>query len=378
MNTNSKHMSRRQALRLAGLAVSALAVAACGAEPTLTAGTPATATQATSTDVPSFPAIDPTAPIAGGPRPQDAPRNRMPLGAGPSVAITPVGEFYTVSISQGSGWIDASSYFLSVSGAVQQPLSFSLNDLKSLPTVEQMRTLECISNPVGGNLIGNATWKAVRLSDVLSQVRLNSDVVEIRLRAADGFSTSIPVALALDKDSLLAYEMNGQLLTDPHGAPLRALWPGRYGMKQPKWITSIEAITKPYLGYWEQQGWSNEAIIKINSQIRTPDESEEVSAGVYPISGVAYSDHTGVAKVDISTDGGKTWTAARLVRAPSTLAWTEWRFDWQTPASGSHTIIARAADGAGKEQPVGTSRVLLPDNVLEGVSQAHRLVVFVK
>src|SRR5690606_36573230 len=113
--------------------------------------------------------------------------------------------------------------------------------------------------------------------------------------------------LAQDPRSLLVYEMNGEPLPADHGFPLRCLWPGRYGQKQPKWLTRIELVAEPTLGYWESQGWSNEAIIRPNSQIRAPETFVTLPPEPIRVSGFAFANRTGVAKVEVSTDNGETW-----------------------------------------------------------------------
>ena len=367
------HLTRRRALRLAALSTIAAAAAACGLGPSAAAPPPATP-QAAGAPAPLPRPTTTTGAEAGAPPPPTI----KALGQGPTVSITPNSDFYTVAITTRSNWLKAETWKLTVSGKVDHPLSLTLDDLKKLPIVEQMRTLECISNPVGGNLISNAMWKGVRLADVLQQAGVQSTAVEIKLTSADGYSTAIPLALADHPDSLLVFEMNGVPLPDDHGAPLRALFPGRYGMKQPKWIVTIEAIAQPYLGHWERQGWSNDAIVKVNSQVRTPDDGEVITVASYPVSGTVFSSDVGVARLEVSTDGGKTWQEAGLVRGPTPLAWSEWRYDWLTPPSGSAAVIARATDNDGNQQPVGTTRLLLPDAGLDGVWAAQRVAVTIK
>ncbi len=360
------HLSRRQCLRLVTVSLIPAAAAACG----LTTGAERPTAALTPRPLPI-----PTEEAAGAATPTALPG---PLASGATVGITPNNAFYSVAITQRNDWLKEPSYILTVSGAVLSPLKLTLGDLKSLPAVEQMRTLECIGNPAGGQLIGNAIWKGVRLSDVLAKAGLTSAAVEIKLTSADAFYTTIPVALATRQDSLLVYEMNGVPLPDEHGAPLRCLFPARYGMKQPKWITSIEATVQPSLGYWERQGWSNDAIVQVNSQIRTPSSGEVVAAETYRISGTIFTNESGVAKLDVSTDAGKTWNTARLLRGPTPLAWSEWSYDWQPSTAGDATIIARATDNDGNQQPLVTERFMSPDGNIEGVSTAHRISISVR
>ncbi len=135
------------------------------------------------------------------------------------------------------------------------------------------------------------------------------------------------------------------------------MWPGRYGQKQPKWITGIELTQVPHLGHWERQGWSNDAIIVPNSRIDQPKKQDVVQLPVV-ISGIAFANQSGVAKVGASTDDSATWHAADLMRGPSTLSWTEWRYEWTDGEPGSHVIRARVTDGQGRAQRFGRSRLL--------------------
>ena len=347
-------LTRRQALRLAAVSISSVALAACRRReqcagrrarraPTATAiATPSVTRQvnATATALATATATPP------------APRRDAEWGSGPSVSITPINDFFDVAISQRDDWFAAQPYTLNVSGLVERPLSLSLDDIKALPAVEQMRTLECIGNASGGSLIGNALWKGVRLADVLRLAGVRSLAVEIKVTGADNYATSVPLALATQPDALLVYEMNGEPLPGKHGTPLRALFPSRYGQKDPKWITAIEAISEPFVGFWESQGWSNDAIIRVNSQIRTPESGDRLSPGVIVISGTALANESGVARLEVSADGGQTWREARLVHGPTPLAWSEWRYEWQAQAGGDVTLMARAADNDGNQQPL--------------------------
>lgn len=371
-----QRLTRRQALRLGFVSVLAAAVASCGpgqsapGTPSAASTPPGGSGSAEATPTAAAPNI--ATKEAEGLNISGAPLPSQPLGAGTGVSVTSNKDFYTVAITQKTDWLSPAAYKLLVAGEVANALALSLDDLKAMTPVTQMRTLECISNPVGGNLISNAIWRGVRLAEILEKAGLKSTAIEIKFTSADGYSTSIPISTANDENSLLVYEMNGVPLPDDHGAPLRALFAGRYGMKQPKWITRIDAITQPYLGHWEKQGWSNEAIIKVNSQIRMPQDGEIIKAGAYAITGVAFSNTSGVEKLELSFDGGDNWTTATLVRGPTALTWSEWRYQWQTPSQSTRiNISARATDGFGNRQEMSRSRLLLPDSELDGVSAIH-------
>jgi DMSO/TMAO reductase YedYZ molybdopterin-dependent catalytic subunit len=282
-------------------------------------------------------------------------------GVATPVHITPNDEFYSLAISQRDDFFSQEPYHLEVSGAVARGVSLTMAEIRSFPSVEQMRTLECIGNPVGGSMIGNAMWRGLRLADLLRQAGPVSTAIEVKLVGADGFSTSLPIALAMHPDSLLVYDMNGVPLPNKHGAPLRALFPGRYGMKQPKWVTTIELITEPYLGTYERVGWTNDAIVRPNTQIRTPTEGEIVATAQSALSGTSFANEAGIRSVEVSLDSGQTWLPARLVGGPTSLAWTEWRVQWMAPQAGPYTVLARATDGDGIQQPLARERSAQPD-----------------
>lgn len=270
------------------------------------------------------------------------------------ITVTPNDDFYTVAYRFDKIDLRLDQWQLEVGGAVQTPQSYTIDELRAMPSVTEMRTLECISNPIGGNLISNAWWKGVPMRSILEQAGVKPSGIELKIESADGYSTSIPLALAMHPHSLLAYEMNGVPLPPEHGFPLRCLWPGRYGMKQPKWVQHLTVVENPYRGYWELQGWSNDAFIKVNSQIRMPETGElTLSNAPITIAGTAFSGEAGIARIEVSTDDGQTWQEARLTRGPQPFTpyvWTEWRYDWMPAAEGNYTLAVRATDNAGNTQ----------------------------
>ncbi len=278
--------------------------------------------------------------------------------------------------------IDEATWQLTVDGLVQYPTSLTMEDIRALPSIEAMRTLECISNPVGGSLVGNTIWRGVRLADVLSAAEPKPGSRELKISNADGYETSIPLELALDPDSLLVYEMDGDLLPIKHGFPLRLLLPGRYGQKQPKWITGLSVIHEEFLGYWEQRGWSNAADVQVNSQIWEPRALEAISGETIVVSGIAYAGSSGVAQVEVSTDDGISWKDADVIPGPSSLVWTEWRYEW-TPSAASETrsatLAVRAVDGNGTiQRPPRDNTGILDSTFPNGTSDIHRIAVTVR
>jgi DMSO/TMAO reductase YedYZ molybdopterin-dependent catalytic subunit len=265
------------------------------------------------------------------------------------VPITANQNFYTVTYLEQEP-VEPEDWSLTIDGNVETPLTLSLADIQQMPAVVEMRTLCCISNPPGGPLIGNAVWKGVRFRDVLERAGVKADTLELYLIGDDGYDTSIPLELGQDPDSLLVYEMNGEPLPLEHGKPLRCLFPGRYGMKQPKWIVKITATTEPHKGYWVVQGWSNEALIQPFSRIDVPDELATITSPTLTIQGIGFSDASGIKTIEVSTDDGATWLQPELVRGPTPLVWTS--FEWQgtTPPNGEHILLSRTTDNSGAQQ----------------------------
>lgn len=288
--------------------------------------------------------------------------------------VTPNDRFYVVSKNP-PGFdpkLDADRWMLEVAGLVGRPLKLGYRQLRALPAVEQLQTLECISNEVGGDLISNAKWKGVRLRDLLEQAGgTGAKAVKVAFRCADGYTEAIPVADALNPTTLLAYEMNGEPLPPAHGYPVRLLVPGLFGMKNPKWITRIEVVDYDFQGYWERSGWSDEAVVKTMSKFTTTPRSaglEEV-----PLGGVAYTGDRGVREVDVSTDGGKTWAKAEVKSPLGPFTWVLWAALWKPTAPGEYTLKVRAKDGGGVVQ-IAKEAPTLPD----GASGYHTLRVRVR
>lgn len=280
---------------------------------------------------------------------------RMIKGMPPEV--TPASSFYQVSKNFFDPTVDVGKWRLEVTGLVNTPLKLSLDEVKTLPAVERYQTFQCISNEVGGDLVGNAKWKAVRVRDVLAKAGgVKPGATTVIWRAADGFSESIAFSIASDPETLLAYEMNGEPIPQKHGAPMRLLLLNRYGMKQPKWLTGIEVANHDYTGYWEQQGWSKEAIVKVNSAFLV----EQRENGMIALGGWAYAGNRGISKVEFSPDDGKTWLPAAVKEPFNVNCWQFWSAEWKPPAAGEYTMKVRAYDGAGKIQPAGPKSTL-PD-----------------
>jgi DMSO/TMAO reductase YedYZ molybdopterin-dependent catalytic subunit len=270
--------------------------------------------------------------------------------AGQTAEITPTSEFYYVSKSiVDDPRVDAKTWKLEIKGLASHPYTLTYAQLKALPRIERYHTLECISNEVGGNLMSNALFAGVSLADALQKAGIQSGAAELIFAAADGYSDSIPLSLALDPRALIVYEINGDPLPVPHGFPARLLVPGLYGMKNGKWLTSLTLGAGGYTGYWEERGWTRTAGVKTTARIDQPVDSDTLPSRPTFIAGVAYAADRGIARVDVSVDAGATWQAATLRRPLGNLTWTLWEFPWR-PEAGGHYIAVRAIDLNGDVQ----------------------------
>ncbi len=289
--------------------------------------------------------------------------------------VTPNDKFYVVSKNPAGldPRLDAKKWTLEIFGLVGKPVKLTYDDIKAMPPLSRYHTLECISNEVGGDLIGNAMWKGVRFRDLIERAGgLNPKAVRFALRCADGYSEGIPVGDAMMPDVMLAYEMNGVPLPPSHGFPVRMLTPGIFGMKNPKWLTKIEAVSTNFTGYWQASGWSDEAVVQTMSALRVPDR-RDVALGGVELGGVAYSGNRGIKGVEISTDNGKTWGKAETKPPLGPYTWVLWAAIWKPTGPGEYTLKVRARDGVGVIQ---TSResATLPD----GATGYHAVRVRVK
>ncbi len=264
-----------------------------------------------------------------------------------ALEMTPTRDFYQVSKNAFDPQVDVRRWKLEVGGLVDNTLTLTHEEMKALPSVEQYATLACISNEVGGDLIGNALWRGVRLKDVLDKAGLKQGVIDIVLRASDDYTDSIPLDRAMADGTLLVYEMNGGPLTPEHGFPVRLLVPGIYGMKNVKWITRIEAVDFDFKGYWQRRGWDDRAEYKTMSRIDAPDSSVE---GEATIAGIAFAGDRGISKVEVSADGGASWEQAEIKPALSPISWVLWQKRWRPAQTGRHRLLVRATDGRGQTQ----------------------------
>ncbi|MGH2499458.1 MAG: molybdopterin-dependent oxidoreductase, partial [Candidatus Limnocylindria bacterium] len=264
-------------------------------------------------------------------------------------------DHYTVDTALIDPIVDVDRWRLEVGGAVEAPFSLGYEELLDLESVEQLHTLECISNTVGGDLISTALWTGVPLRELLARARPGPAAFDVVLRSVDGYTDSIPIEKAREPTTLVAYLMNGVTLPEEHGFPARILVPNIYGMKNVKWVEKIEVVTFDFKGYWMERGWSDLATVNTNSRIDVPVREVRWSGGEVIVAGIAFAGSRGISSVELSTDDGATWSAAALEPALGPLTWRRWAFRWTPPATGTHVLRARSTDGTGRtETPVRT------------------------
>lgn len=283
-------------------------------------------------------------------------RAPAPGGFGPTPAVTPLEDHYVVAKGLTPPTVDAASWRLVVDGLVAKPIELTLDGVRALTHATATRTLLCISNPVleFGRYAGTQLWTGTAVAAVLDAAGGPlPDARHVAWASADGYTESIPLDVALDPRSMLAWGMgaDGAPLPVEHGFPLRVLLPGRYGMKQPKWLTRITLVAEDVGGFWEQRGWDREAVVRTWSRIDDPLDGDQVPAGVpLPVFGVAFAGERGVGAVEVSPDDGRTWVAAELEAPASPLAWVRWRATVPPPAAGPVLLRVRATDGTGALQ----------------------------
>lgn len=265
--------------------------------------------------------------------------------------ITPNKDFYIVSKNFIDPSVDETGWTLEVGGLVERPLSFTYADVLNRPWTQMTSTMECISNPVGGDYISTAVWEGFSLRDLLNEAGVMPGVVELELHAADDYVESLTLDEAMSEHAMVVHTMNGEPLPVLHGFPLRLIIPGLYGMKSVKWLTRINLIDKDAQGYWQEREWVDHAPVKTMSKISTPVDGQKVDIDKpRNVGGVAFSGVRGISKVEVSLDGGETWQEAELSEPLSPLTWRLWKVPLEMTGPGSIRLVVRATDGAGELQ----------------------------
>lgn len=283
--------------------------------------------------------------------------------------VTPNGDFYTVSKNFIDPSVDSDGWALDIEGLVEQPYSITYDELRAMPHVEQMATLTCISNEIGGDLIGNTVWTGVRLSDLIERAGVIGGPMRVAFFGDDGYSDSFEFSKALEPTTIVAYLMDGEPLPKSHGFPARLIVPGKYGIKNGKWLQRIELV-QDFRGYWQQRGWTQEGRIKTMSTIEAPVSRAVLPREPVEIGGVAFAGDRGISRVELSTDDGETWRDADEINRVGPLSWAIWRTLWTPPDSGTYELVVRATDGTGDLQTDEGA-----DPVPDGASGHHRIVI---
>ncbi len=290
---------------------------------------------------------------------------------GQTTFVTPNADFYRIDTALVVPEVDPATWTLRIHGQVQKEITLTYAELLKRPMIERYITLCCVSNEVGGNLVGNARFLGAPLKDLLEEAGPKPGADQVVGRSVDGFTAGSPTAVLMDgRDAMLAIGMNGQPLPVEHGFPVRVVVPGLYGyVSATKWITELEVTSfSAFDAYWVPRGWSAMGPIKTESRIDTPSDGSNKKAGNIVIAGVAWAQHRGISKVEVQVDNGP-WMIASLDAVPSTDTWRQWKVDWAATA-GQHQIRVRATDNAGDTQ---TSQVA--DVAPNGASGYHTIDV---
>ncbi|MEO8229036.1 MAG: molybdopterin-dependent oxidoreductase [Chloroflexota bacterium] len=274
--------------------------------------------------------------------------------------IVPTDQFYRIDTALLVPQVNVRTWKLELSGMVDRPFSLTYDELLAMPLFEQYVTIACVSNRVGGNLVGNALWTGVRLKDLLEKAGVQAGATQIVGRSVDGFTVGFPTswATAAGREPMVAVGMNRDFLPADHGYPARLIVPGLYGyVSATKWLRSIDLTTREAVdGYWVPLGWAKDAPILTQSRIDTPAAGKGVAVGSIDVAGVAWAPDRGIARVEVSFDDGD-WQEAMISQPISDATWVQWRVSWAA-VPGRHTIEVRATDRTGDvqtDQPTDTA-----------------------
>lgn len=341
-----QHLNRRQFLIVLGAASATITVVGTG----IAAAIARTEQQRRLAEL-----ADSMAHQSESPKGKQLPNQDDPVSPAPGTRpeYTPLKDHYKVFIEVEPTQVDGSTWMLPISGMVDNPLVFTEQDLrKNYTPRSQYVTLSCISGRVGTSLIGTTLWEGPSVKDVLADVQVQPGARYLKINSADGFYETIDLDLInTDERIMFCYNWDGNPLPSDHGYPLRIWIPDRYGMKQPKWITSVEVTDEYEEGYWVERGWDEVAQVKATSVIDTVAANAVFDNGggqMVPIGGIAYSGDRGISKVEVRMDGGD-WQEADLRSPLSETTWVIWRVDWPFEP-GSHTFEVRCAEADGTPQ----------------------------
>ena len=291
---------------------------------------------------------------------------------GVSELITPNETFYRIDTALSIPNVDLDTWEVSFTGLVDSPFSLTYEELVDLPMVERYITICCVSNSVGGELIGNAKWLGVPLRDLVERAGVQPEGTQLIGRSVDRFTVGFPTEAVFDgREALLAIGMNGEPLPVRHGFPARLVVSGLYGyVSATKWLSEVEfARWEDFDAYWIPRGWAKQAPIKTQSRIDTPRPGT-VEAGTRAIAGVAWAQNRGIDAVEVQVDGGP-WMEAILPEELAIDTWRQWHVEYDfTP--GPHTIAVRATDRTGYTQ---TSEIVPPRP--DGATGYHTVQVVV-
>ena len=265
--------------------------------------------------------------------------------------ITPNDDFYRIDTALSTPLLTPDDWTLKVHGMVDNPYEIDFDELLSMPNIEAPVTLSCVSNEVGGNLVGNAIWTGVSLIDILERAGVQEGANQLVSRSVDGWSCGFPTEVAIDgRTAMIAFTMNGEPLPVSHGFPARLVVPGLYGyVSATKWLREIELTTwEDFDGYWIPRGWAKDGPIKTQSRIDVPRQGARLPAGQTAVAGVAWAPTLSVAGVEVRIDEGL-WEPAQLSEELSSSSWRQWMYIWDAPP-GRHLIEVRATDGTGFTQ----------------------------
>ncbi len=310
------------------------------------------------------------------------PRAATPAAAIPATAelgvpglapfVTPATDFYRIDTALQVPSVDAASWKLRITGMVEQEVEITFAELLALPLEEHVTTLTCVSNEIGGNLIGNALSIGYPIRLLLERAKPTAGADMVLSTSQDGWTASTPLEALTDpaRASILAVGMNGEPLPQQHGFPVRKVVPGLYGyVSATKWVTELKVTTfAEDVAYWSTRGWTERGPIKTGSRIDTPRSGARVDAGRTAIAGMAWAQHTGIEKVEVRVDEGD-WVEATLGDGVGADTWRQWSYAWDA-ASGSHSVEVRATDTTGATQ---TSDEAPP--APDGATGWHRITV---